>query len=70
MAIYCHDCASLFYENKLLKRLLAEVLVVRENKQPCLNTANGMPMGMGAAKERRVRKILKDLREMGSTLCP
>jgi hypothetical protein len=46
------------------RKLTAELLVFN-GKQPCFKTYNGVPMGMGRAKESRVRKILKALAELG-----
>jgi hypothetical protein len=50
--------------NELLRQLVKELLVIRCG-QPCLKTANGIPMGMGVSKERRVTKLLRTLQESG-----
>jgi len=65
MACECSLCKEI----RLLRDLINELLIVRD-RQPCLRTANGIPMGMGQAKERRVRKTLKSLKELGVTFGP
>lgn len=69
MGFYCHGCEVQHEAIELLKELLRELLIIR-HKQPCLKTANGIPMGMGNAKERRVRKSLEALRKLGISFEP
>jgi len=65
MSFYCHGCASLFYTTQQLEALVNELLIIRPyHKQPCFRSEDG-PVGLGHAKERRIKKILAALKDVG-----